>query len=839
MDFWDPAGGSNAPVDWSDSSLIFAAHPSQPLVTARHSSTSKSFLLPHPQPIVNTPHLFLPATIVSAAPHTRWLFTYFPGKENDGLACIWKRGPSLDTWVVMQFFPWTSGNGVVTVSWLSERNHREWVPDSTGNFTRRAHLGPFPVISNPTLILVTQRHEIRVLYLRDYLPQFLAFKSRLNHHVVMYEMAQSEDPLLHETGFNRICTHAAIGPTYDNTLLIATRSRRYPSSQHAVATPLPVADATAAMDLDATEVEWNDQWDHWGEEETIELAEVALKFNGTMMLLQVKPLEPIQLAQSTLSRLCFIDGPYETHTKYLLSICTDFCSAATPSSHLRLYTFKRKPLDGQANLIECTHTLAGQRTFENQIIATVHATPLHDTIFLSRVDGARHKRFKGKEIKVGEMIPLTLPLLEDDSKFDSSDIRISDSSFAISALPVHFASSPNRLRFATLSGSLQDPSMTVQTFPQTQPWESLADGSVHPHALTIIAAILSERTVDDVVSLLCDNDVTESSVAVVLESAFQHCRGHLSSFGHRLIWEVLGVALCVYRTREGLLDGERRSLVQWQDLQDISSLITCETALKECKEPIGQKAGEGQTVWPLVEISIWVVSYLEHLIKQCLYDDFLDTIPQSGQSSELPSMYVHMAHPLVIQTMAALVRHIIDLGKYLESLPSLDESSKIARFTLKDIVDQSGLDFVLMEKLLQELLEDSHKLKEFDSRRALLFGDASPDVIAFIRTSVKKLHDSNVVDKARLMLKALDLVDGLTSEGPMKIKDKGRDIVTKSCLKADGPWRLCLRCGGRSDLPSIFATMQQPGQPKPLTKWQRFERRLFFRCICGGNWCST
>jgi hypothetical protein len=61
--------------------------------------------------------------------------------------------------------------------------------------------------------------------------------------------------------------------------------------------------------------------------------------------------------------------------------------------------------------------------------------------------------------------------------------------------------------------------------------------------------------------------------------------------------------------------------------------------------------------------------------------------------------------------MAALVRHIIDLGKYLESLPSLDESSKIARFTLKDIVDQSGLDFVLMEKLLQELLEDSHKLK--------------------------------------------------------------------------------------------------------------------------------
>lgn len=117
-----------------------------------------------------------------------------------------------------------------------------------------------------------------------------------------------------------------------------------------------------------------------------------------------------------------------------------------------------------------------------------------------------------------------------------------------------------------------------------------------------MTAILNQRSVDDIVAVLVSKDSPELDPWNILESSLTLCQTTLTHFGHHLTWEVLGVALVVHKCDDILWAGlnltflrkldvlaarsdvPKRNPQRCQNLQNICSLVSCNTALKECKD---------------------------------------------------------------------------------------------------------------------------------------------------------------------------------------------------------------------------------------------------------------
>lgn len=116
------------PLYWSQNSVIFTASLTQPIITGRHFSSSKTFVLPSPSPVLSSPVSYESPSIITVAAGDEWLFAYFPRYDGDGTGCLWKRGPQIDNWAVKEFWSFTSGGGVVAASWLGS-------PREVSNYT--------------------------------------------------------------------------------------------------------------------------------------------------------------------------------------------------------------------------------------------------------------------------------------------------------------------------------------------------------------------------------------------------------------------------------------------------------------------------------------------------------------------------------------------------------------------------------------------------------------------------------------------------------------------------------------------------------------------------------
>lgn len=108
---------SESPVVWSKSSVILSAHPTKPVILARHFSSSRQFFIPSPSQVNESPSSYEPPSIISLSPNESWLFAYFPGKDQDGVACLWRRMYQLDSWVVRDWWSTPNGSGIVTAEW--------------------------------------------------------------------------------------------------------------------------------------------------------------------------------------------------------------------------------------------------------------------------------------------------------------------------------------------------------------------------------------------------------------------------------------------------------------------------------------------------------------------------------------------------------------------------------------------------------------------------------------------------------------------------------------------------------------------------------------------------
>lgn len=105
--------------------------------------------------------------------------------------------------------------------------------------------------------------------------------------------------------------------------------------------------------------------------------------------------------------------------------------------------------------------------------------------------------------------------------------------------------------------------------------------------------------------------------------------------------------------------------------------------------------------------------------------------------------------------------------------------------------------------------------------------------MVMFQSTIAKIMQAQVVDKARLFMKADDLVDGLLGLSLSSAKKLDRDIVSKSFLTARQNLT-CVRCYGKSE-PPIIASSRQP----VANAWLLWEKEWHDHCVCGGMWITT
>lgn len=151
-----------------------------------------------------------------------------------------------------------------------------------------------------------------------------------------------------------------------------------------------------------------------------------------------------------------------------------------------------------------------------------------------------------------------------------------------------------------------------------------------------------------------------------------------------------------------------------------------------------------EAIWQLVSLSIWAVSFLERLVKECLFvadstdmtpnvnefqpklepiDDagifaldgtllyvlhvFLggSLVPESKQlssSSPLDSpVLLHLVHPFILPNLIGVIIHVNRFYHLLSVLTPKGENSQMARDILMDVIDCSGLDLRGIEEILK------------------------------------------------------------------------------------------------------------------------------------------
>ncbi|KAK0503447.1 hypothetical protein EDD18DRAFT_1137871, partial [Armillaria luteobubalina] len=403
----------------------------QPLV--EQLAPSSTFLRRHP--ILAALTDFDPPTVISVSPNDDWLFAYFPGRDVPGAACLWCRGPEIDSWTPKDYWSLPVGAGIVTASWLGAP--RQWTADEHGTFLRLPTRGPRTPVSYPTLALVTQNHRLTLCYVRNYIPSLKMFSAPLNQYSVVHESSSVPTPEATDNGgLLRLCVTAAVGLGYDeSSILVATRS-------HII--PLPPGnpdndhfDMNMSLDFGQSNAESTTHFEEvYGEESIIEVSEVRLQFDGIMMHLLTQPLPPIRNWEAQLTNLVFvckslsvselgvIQNEEAKAAMYLVASFLDFGDYSNlPQSKIVCYSMLRRPTpDTKQSTWSCTYT-EGVLGF---LAPTKPLQGVNASLLVGILDTSGSYvpgKTKDKEVRIGLTTVLEIPtLFEYDKEWEPSPI---------------------------------------------------------------------------------------------------------------------------------------------------------------------------------------------------------------------------------------------------------------------------------------------------------------------------------------------------------------------------------------------------------------------------------
>ncbi|GLB34886.1 hypothetical protein LshimejAT787_0204510 [Lyophyllum shimeji] len=870
-DFQPLAERSLRPIEWSPSSVIFSAHPTQPVITARHFSSSKQFLIPSPAPAISSPASYGPPTVISVGPGDDWLFAYFPGRNVDGVGCLWKRGPQIDNWNIKEWWSFAQGAGVVTASWLG--TPREWITsDMSGSSTRLPPRGPRTPVSNPTLLLVTQDHHVQVCYLRHYMSSLRFLNCPMTQPGIAVE-GQAQVP--GDACGIRQCFRAAIGLVYnEQAILIATRSYHTPppskdnSRFGAVDSTLP-DDMNQPLPPELQSMEW----ESWGEESTINLYEVQVRHNGVQIAgLTVEPLPPLLNCGGTLVDLKFISTPPSLDVQnspssprkrsnergqfYIASSYLDFEDyTSPPKSELRVHFIGRQPSPGP-NMPKPSWKLHNTcaRSFSPRVLTFISPTAIRSDsgqclIYAGIVDTSGSfpaSPSKSKKNSVGNIQVLNLSDLADHEDYEASPIR-SDVTRMGQDLPVNAVLSPNGPLLCLVSSSLWPAQTSVQLSPKRKVDRDISGVPVPPFAARLASAVISTRSATDVTHALALASTPITDVLDTLYHAHKFLDGHQNGFSEPHTLELLREAMAVYIERSARIkDTEKDALTaRWKTAHDICSLNACNRAFEDCQDSEGYDL---DAAWQLIGLAGWVVSFTERVMKQCVLSCDLTTevvkqesgddcqpAPPSELSPPLDSpILLHLAHPFALGNFVTALSHVQKYRAYVGSLSARGENSQIARDVLVDLIDSSGVDFAALKSALDPALEEIRAFDRDSCRRALVSCQPTPAMHPHLSKIIQEITQSSILNKPILFIKPHDLVDGVARLNAAAMKDKERDVITKGVLAGVTSTVTCLRCGGESGVVDDFDV---GGTVSP--RWRAWEKMWTLRCICGGSWSRS
>lgn len=843
--WWDfyPFVEPKRPIQWSHSSVIFTAHASQPLVIARHISSSKQFILPSPSPILDSPLSYDPPSVILASPGDDWLFAYFPRQDGDGTGCLWIRAARIDDWQIKGCWSFPNGGGVVAGRWLSKQ--RDWIPGPSGLPIRMPPLGPKTPITHHCLLLVTQDYQVQLCYLRLYAPSITFIKCSLKYPGIAMENQPSNTERSEGSKASRLCVDAAVGLSYnESSILIAMHSHCIPSRS-----ALPSQAETMGHDVQAESTQHpnadlcND-WETWGEESSIELCEVQIEFNGTTLALATHPLSSPDQSDGKLSGLTFVSAPPEGAEEkgklYLIATYLDFEDfTTTPTSQLVLFSLNRRPLSaGMDHSWACSRECA--RSFKQGVLALVqpHTTVNQWSIFAAVLDCSGTRK-GSKQTAVGTIKVLNILDLTESEDWEQVPIRSPPEQVG-REVPLSVTISPNCRLLCTLSSSLWHSQIAIHPLPKCRSTNGLtSENQQFSLGLDLASAIIGRRTVDDIVHMLSLQILPIDEVVDVLNHALEVLDGSNVS-PRSTTWDILGAATEIYRLRAITLqnDDERNTLnARWQAAHDMCSIAACNIAFEDCRE--GETYGL-DAVWELIGLCRWVVEFFEKLMKECvLYSNPIHEdgggASNSPTNQTYPPILLNLAHPYATRNLFTILQHLKRFRTYLGSLSAGGENSRIARDVLVDLVDCSGVDFEALYPVIEEIVQKSKTHDSRVCRKALASLQPPMTMHPQLAEAVQMLTQSSILNKSTLFINPLDLVDGiarLSVHNQRKGKDK--DVVTKGALSIHTSSVSCLRCSGKSNLGS-----KSLSQDKISFSWRTWENMWVSRCICGGLWTSS
>ncbi|KAI6150464.1 hypothetical protein BKA82DRAFT_4116006 [Pisolithus tinctorius] len=883
------------PVAWSTSSVIFTAHSSQPLLLGRLFPSSRQFIVPSPEPVIRSLSSFEPPSVISVAPNDQWLFAFYPGIEGDGIACLWKRGYQVDSWTVKECWPMSPGAGVITAAWAGVE--REWITSSDGFCSRLPLRGPLTPVSNPTLLLVTQSHELYVCYARPYSPSlsFLCCSLVQPYFITEGQSRTAFHDVPSGPKSSRLCTRAAIGFMYtDSSLLVAMRSRRYPTTDSLA--PVAHNDSDLGLPLDTPHGAMPEEqsppldWGALAEEQTIELCEVKLRFDGSAINLISYPLTPIYHSSLHLTNLAFTCAPppkpdpnaspkssprkdkqsarhiSETTAIFLVASFIDYDDYnSIPKSEMTSYSISRilpSPTVKSSWSIRQT----GECSFAPRVILSFAPawSPCNfrkSAVVVMLADTAGSK-FRGgsrvKEVPVGCFIVLQLPDLSNDEGWDRPRI-MSPVSRAGMDWPVSIAMSVNRTLLCAVS--MTRVSIHCLPRPCASSAELIGPGPLSPLAMILTSALVSRRSIADITHVLCLPSTPTESIIETFSglSLAQEVNARTGSAASLTLMEVIGAELEVYKARAASTadeDVKEHLTSLWQNAHNICSVASTLSAFEDCKD---QEGYDLDVVWQLVSLSEWAVAFLENIIKECLLlCDMTDVVPKVTELKrepiddnpffpesappadaispfDIPAL-LHLVHPSLLANLLNMTSHVYQFYQWLNSMTARGESGQMARDTLLDVVDYSGLNLEALEDIFRNVHKEVSAIPGEQTRSSLARCHPVPAQHHELQKIVHMLSSSTAINKSRLFIKPSDLVDGFTnlSISAPPWKEQGKDVVTKAQLIRRGIGVTCLRCGQESEV------VGEVGLPRHvLSMWRSWERTWMTRCVCGGSWVGA
>ncbi|KAI6109497.1 hypothetical protein F5141DRAFT_1063741 [Pisolithus sp. B1] len=524
---------------------------------------------------------------------------------------------------------------------------------------------------------------------------------------------------------SRLCIKAAIGLMYAATLVLLWMHH------------MKLLQKEQSPPLD---------WGALAEEQTIELCEVKLRFDGSAI------------------------------------------NNSIPKSEMMSYSISRIPPSPTVKSYwSIRHT--GERSFLPRVVLSFapgwspcNLRKSSIIVMLADIAGSRSRGgSKAKEVPVGSFTVLQLPDLSDDEGWDRPRIM------------------------SPVSRAGMDLSMTrVSIHCLPRPYANNADltglGSLSPLAMTLTSAMVSRKSIADVAHILCTSSTSAESVietfsGLLLAQEVNARSGGAASF---TFVEVVGAELEL-SAFESCKDEEGYDLVLTLESDVVWQLVSLsewavtflENIMKECL---------------LLSDMTDIVSKEEIQLKPEPMDDnpFLlqsTTLVDAKSPFDNPAL-LHLVHPLLLANLINMISHVNQFYQWLNSVTAKGESAQMARDALLDVVDYSGLNLEALEDIFKNVLKEVSTMPGEQTRPSLARCHPVPPQHYRLQTIIQTLSSSAAINKPRLFIKPSDLVDGFTnlSITTPSWKEQGRDVVTKGQLLRRGIGVTCLRCGQESEV---------------------------------------